>query len=386
MTRDTPPARLAIGLISGTSADAIDAVLVRTNGLDRPHLLAVLEQPFPADMRQRILALQNPGAGELDRMGELDQALGEQFAAAALSVCRQAETPPSAVAVIGSHGQTVRHRPLKFTLQIGNPFVIAARTGITTVADFRPADMARGGEGAPLAPLFHQQLLGRPGESVAVINLGGIANITALPPDPGAPLIAGDTGPASSLLDLLAERCSRGRDSCDRDGARAASGRIDEQALAWLRQHPYLALPYPKSTGREAFGLDLLNRFLDRFPNLAEADRFATLTEFTAVTVADACRLLLPPAPTRVILCGGGSKNRFLVHRLQHLLPDSGISDSTRHGIDADTLEAQAFAWFAVRTLSGLPSSVASVTGARQAAVLGAIHPGSGPPLPRPER
>ena len=380
MPENGPLAMSAIGLISGTSADAIDAVLVQTNGQDRPQLLAALEHPFPADVRRQILTLQNPGANELDQMGALDQALGELFAEAALAVCRQVGFPLTQVRVIGSHGQTVRHRPLKFTLQIGNPFVIAARTGITTVADFRPADMARGGEGAPLAPLFHQQLLGIPEERVAVVNLGGIANITALPSNPTHPLIAGDTGPANSLLDLLAERSSQGQASCDLDGAWAAQGQVEPTALSWLRDHPYLPLPYPKSTGREAFGRDLLDRFVNQFPDLSNMDRFATLTEFTVCTVADACRQLLPPTPQQLILCGGGSKNRYLVRQLQRALPDCQISDSTQHGIDANTLEAQAFAWFAVRTLKGHPSSVASVTGAIESAVLGAIHPGSGTP------
>ena len=374
----------AIGLISGTSADAIDAVLIHSDGRTRPRLLAALERPFPDEVRRDILALQNPGPGELDRMGALDQTLGGLFADAALAVCAQGKIHPKAVRVIGSHGQTVRHRPRKFTLQIGNPFVIAARTGITTVADFRPADMARGGEGAPLAPFFHHCLFAEPGRRVAVVNLGGIANVTALPVQPSDPLIAGDTGPASSLLDLLAAQVSQGRAACDRDGAWAARGRIDPAALAWLREHPYLAQPFPKSTGREAFGKDLLDRLLIAFPGLSDPDRFATLTEFTVGTVADACRLLLPPAPERLILCGGGGKNRFLVERLGHALPGCAIHDSSHFGVDADSLEAQAFAWFAVRTLRGDPSSAPSVTGASEAAVLGAIFPGTNRPSDNP--
>ncbi|MBF0272031.1 MAG: anhydro-N-acetylmuramic acid kinase [Magnetococcales bacterium] len=367
--------RIAIGLMSGTSADGIDAVLVRTDGESVPRVLADLEQPFPDELHQRILALYQPGAGELDRMGALHRELGERFADAALEVCRRGGLSMDRVQVIGSHGQTVRHRPPLFTWQIGDPFIIAARTGVTTVADFRPADMAKGGEGAPLAPLFHQVLFSQPGQRIAVVNLGGVANVTALSGQPERPLIAGDVGPANSLLDLLATRLHQGIRSVDLDGVAAAQGRVDATALAWLMSHPYLSRSFPKSTGREEFGGELLTELLTRHPHLESPDGLATLTQFTAETVAEACQRLLPPGPQRLILCGGGAKNRSLVERLQHRLPAARISDAADRGVDAHTLEAQAFAWFAVRTLRGLPSSLPGATGATAPAVLGAIHP-----------
>ncbi|MBF0192748.1 MAG: anhydro-N-acetylmuramic acid kinase [Magnetococcales bacterium] len=367
--------RIAVGLMSGTSADGIDAVLVRTDGETAPRLLAELEHPFPDELHHRILALYQPDTGELDRMGALHRELGERFAEAALEVCRRGGLSMERVDVIGSHGQTVRHRPPLFTWQIGDPFIIAARTGVTTVADFRPADMARGGEGAPLVPLFHQVLFSQPGQRVAVVNLGGVANVTALPAHPQHPLIAGDVGPANSLLDLLATRLHQGVRSVDLNGATAAQGRVDAPALKWLMSHPYLSRPFPKSTGREEFGAPLLTEFLTRHPHLANADGLATLTQFTAATVAEACQRLLPPGPQRLILCGGGARNRSLVERLQHCLPATRLSDAADRGVDAHTLEAQAFAWFAVRTLKGLPSSLPGATGATAPAVLGAIHP-----------
>ncbi|MBF0136825.1 MAG: anhydro-N-acetylmuramic acid kinase [Magnetococcales bacterium] len=367
---------LAIGLMSGTSADGIDAALVQTDGTTPPRLLAFASHPYSSEIRQRVLTLQQPGPGEIDLLGELDRDLGILFAQAALVVCGTAHVAPEQVTVIGSHGQTVRHRPPHFSLQIGDPFRISALTGITTVADFRPADLARGGEGAPLVPLFHQCLFNRIGQRVAVVNLGGIANVTALPALPGQTLISGDTGPANTLLDLLAARISNGAQQCDRDGRYAARGRFDPQALAWLMEHPYLHRPFPKSTGREEFGPQLLDQFQQKFPLLSVEDCFATLTRFTAATVAMAARKLLDPFPQAVVLCGGGAHNPELVRHLADFLPEASMQTSHSLGVDPDAMEAQAFAWFAVRTLRGLPSSLPEATHATEAAILGSIHPG----------
>ncbi|MBF0428467.1 MAG: anhydro-N-acetylmuramic acid kinase [Magnetococcales bacterium] len=369
--------QIAVGLMSGTSADGIDAVLVRTDGIAAPRLLASLEIPYPIAMHQRILDLYQPSEGEMDRMGHLHRELGMLFAEAAIAVCQKGGLSMERVVVIGSHGQTVRHRPPHFTVQIGDPFVIAAQTGVTTVADFRPADVARGGEGAPLTPLFHQILFSRPGQTVAVLNLGGVANVTALTCNPEIPVLAGDVGPANSLLDLLAARVSGGADRVDRQGEAASRGRVDPVALAWLMDHPYLSRPFPKSTGREVFGLEFLNLFLLTFPHLEGDDGFATLARFTVESVAEACCRLLPPFPQRLILCGGGANNLFLVESLMHRLSFTHISYATDLGVDVDSLEAQAFAWFAVRTLKGLTSSLPNATGAKEAAILGAIYPGS---------
>ncbi|MBF0263577.1 MAG: anhydro-N-acetylmuramic acid kinase [Magnetococcales bacterium] len=361
--------------MSGTSADGIDAVLVRTDGVAAPRVLADLHLPYPEDLHRRILALYQPGENEIDRLGALHRELGGRFAEAASRVCQRGGLSIERVAVIGSHGQTVRHRPPVFTLQIADPFLIAARTGVVTVADFRPADLVRGGEGAPLVPLFHQVLFARPGQRVAVVNLGGIANVTALAGDDRIPLIAGDTGPANTLLDLLATRLNGGERAVDRDGGAARRGRVDGDGLAWLMAHPYLARPFPKSTGREEFGAELLERFLAAFPHLAGDDGFATLTRFTVESVAEAACRLLPPYPERMILCGGGARNTAMVEEMARRLPLARMSDAEDLGVDVSTLEAQAFAWFAVRTLRGLVSSVPGATGARMPAVLGAIYP-----------
>ncbi|MBF0159193.1 MAG: anhydro-N-acetylmuramic acid kinase [Magnetococcales bacterium] len=370
---------IAVGLMSGTSADAIDAVVVRTDGVTAPQQLAALEQPYPAELRQQILDLYEPqpgswqGDGEIDRMGALDQQLGEQFAEAALAVMAKAGLTPEQISVIGSHGQTIRHRPPLFTLQIGSGFVIRARTGIVTVANFRPTDMAYGGGGAPLTPRFHRTLFQQNGHSSAVVNLGGITNITALPADPDAPLQAGDTGPANTLIDLLSTRLGYGH--YDHDGLHTARGKVIPEALAWLKSHPYFRQPFPKSTGRELFGASYLQQFLERFPTAVSDDGLATLTQLTVDSIADSCRQLLPPAPQQLILCGGGSANPELVRRLQQALPKSRIQPSSDYGVNPHALEAQAFAWFAVRTLRGLPSSLPQATGATRESVLGSIFP-----------
>ncbi|MBF0448382.1 MAG: anhydro-N-acetylmuramic acid kinase [Magnetococcales bacterium] len=368
---------LAIGLISGTSADGIDGALIRTDGVGVPTLLAAVERSYPPEIRQEILSLYQPGPNEIDRMGRLDRQLGVLFADAAFAVCKKAGISPDLVDVIGSHGQTIRHRPPDFTLQIGNPAIIAARTGIKTIADFRQADLARGGEGAPLAPLFHQAVFSANGYSCGVLNLGGIANLTLLGTD-AFTLIAGDTGPANSLIDLLAAQISdpdEGGRNYDHHGQGAALGEVDEKGLLWLMAHPYLARPFPKSTGREVFGREYLDQFLTQFPHLINRDGLATLTQFTADSVALAChRLFKKTDGCRLIICGGGGRNPTLLAMLGRNLPGVELIPSHELGMDSDSLESQFFAWFAVRTLKGLTSSLPGATGAKQAAVLGAIH------------
>jgi anhydro-N-acetylmuramic acid kinase len=366
-----------VGLISGTSADAIDAVLVQTDGESAPQVLTSLEYPYPEEIRKGILSLYTQGQNEIERMGKLDMQIGEQFAQAALAVIKQGGLQPHQVDLIGSHGQTIRHRPPFFTLQIGNGFAISALTGITTVADFRPADLLRGGEGAPLTPLFHRILFQKEEKSIAIVNLGGIANITALPVKRDVPLCAGDSGPANSLVDLLAERLTQGHCRCDHDGFHASQGKVIPEAMRWLKSHPYFSQSFPKSTGREIFGADYLDEVLQRFPLLAHEDGYATLTQFTVDTVAEACCQLLDPYPEDIILCGGGSANPEMVRRLKIALPASQVYSSTFFGVDPYSLEAQAFAWFAVRTFYGLPSSLPQATGAKEATILGALFPGS---------
>lgn len=360
-----------MGLMSGTSADGIDAALVRFSD-GKPHLQAAHHLSWPADLRADILTLaQGGGAIDLDTYGRLDVRIGHCFADAALALLRQSSTLAGEVRAIGSHGQTVRHRPAgayPFTLQLGDPTVIAERCGIDVVADFRRADVAAGGQGAPLLPAVHAMLLGRPGQARVVLNLGGIANITVLGAD--SSVLGFDTGPANGLLDAW---CQRHRDEAyDRDGAFATSGRVNPALLQALLDDPYFALAPPKSTGREYFHL----AWLAGHPHQAAldpADVQATLLELSARSVADAINRHAPAAG-EVLVCGGGVHNGALMRRLGELLAPRALVSTTRDGVDPDYLEATAFAWLARQRLLGLPGNLPAVTGARGPRVLGAVH------------
>jgi anhydro-N-acetylmuramic acid kinase len=376
---DDDASALYLGLISGTSADSIDSVLVSfSRGM--PQLLASHAHPWPTALRERMLALaQGETALDLDTFGRLDVEIGHGFADAALQLLEHSGTPATAVRAIGSHGQTLRHRPTgtyPFTLQLGDPSVIAERCGIDVVADFRRADIAAGGQGAPLLPALHAMLLARPGHARVVLNLGGIANITVLGAD--GRVLGFDTGPANGLLDAW---CLRQRNEpFDRDGAYAASGRPDAGLLDALLADPYFALPPPKSTGREHFHLDWL---ATRAPSAAldPADVQATLLELTARSVAMAIAQHAPDAE-EVLACGGGVHNGALMRRLGELLAPRVLLSTSRYGIDPDFLEATAFAWLARQRLLGLPGNLPAVTGARGPRVLGAIYsaPAAGSP------
>lgn len=363
---------LYIGLMSGTSVDGIDAALAEITAPHTLRLLATHQHPFPPDLRAEIEALIHPDANELDREGELDVALGRLFAEAARSLLARSGHKPGAIRAIGSHGQTVRHRPhaaYPFTRQIGNPSVIAEATGITTIADFRMRDMAAGGQGAPLVPAFHDWLFRKPGVNRAIVNIGGIANITWLPADAGAPVIGFDTGPGNTLLDQWVYR-QRG-EHCDRDGTWAASGRVLEELLTHLLADDYFAQPPPKSTGREHFHLAWLEERLRS--NMAPADIQATLAEFTGITISRGLRLL-PAAVEEVYVCGGGAHNRDLLQRLRAQPGLAPLATTAALGLDPDWVEAAAFAWLAHQTLAGKPGNLPSVTGARREAVLGGIY------------
>lgn len=362
---------LYLGLISGTSADSIDAVLVSfSRGV--PQLRASHAHPWPAALRERMLALaQNEATLDLDAFGRLDVEIGHGFADAALHLLEQSNTPAQTVRAIGSHGQTLRHRPAgqhPFTLQLGDPSVIAERCGIEVVADFRRADIAAGGQGAPLLPALHAMLLARPGHVRVVLNLGGIANITVLRAD--GSVRGFDTGPANGLLDAWCMR--QRREPFDRDGAYAASGQVDAALLAALLADPYFTLPPPKSTGREHFHLDWLATH-PRLAALDPTDVQATLLELTARSVATAIAQYAPGAE-EVLACGGGVHNGALMRRLGELLAPSVLLSTSRYGIDPDFLEATAFAWLARQRLLGLPGNLPAVTGARGPRVLGAIY------------
>jgi anhydro-N-acetylmuramic acid kinase len=362
---------LYLGLMSGTSADGIDAALVRFSD-GKPRLQATNNLPWPEDLRAQILILaQSDTPLDLDTFGRLDVRIGHCLADAALALLRHSGTAPGDVRAIGSHGQTMRHRPsgpYPFTLQLGDPAVIAERCGIDVVADFRRADVAAGGQGAPLLPAVHAMLLGRPGHARVVLNLGGIANITVLGADGG---VSGfDTGPANGLLDAWCQR-HRG-EAYDRDGAFAASGRVNPALLQALLDDPYFALAPPKSTGREYFHL----AWLDGHPQQAAldpADVQATLLELSARSVVAAIDRHAASA-SEVLACGGGVHNGALMHRLGELLAPRDLFSTAREGVDPDYLEATAFAWLARQRVLGLPGNLPAVTGARGLRVLGALH------------
>jgi anhydro-N-acetylmuramic acid kinase len=362
---------LYIGLISGTSVDGIDAALVRFEQ-DRPQLVHALTHPWPEAIRTQILRVaQDEAKLDLDAYGRLDVAIGQIFASAVKELLTLSGTPAASVRAIGSHGQTIRHRPSgehPFTLQIGDSSVIAERSAIDVVADFRRADVAAGGQGAPLLPAVHAMLLSRPGHTRVVLNLGGIANITVLSAD--GTVSGFDTGPANGLLDAWSLR-HRG-EAFDRGGTFAASGRVDEALLVDLLEDPYFALPPPKSTGREHFHLGWLDAKLGS-ASFSPADVQATLLELTARSVASAITQHAADA-SDVLLCGGGVHNEALVRRLRELLHPRELTSTATHGIDPDYLEATAFAWLARQRLLGLPGNLPAVTGARGPRVLGAIY------------
>ncbi|MEO9078228.1 MAG: anhydro-N-acetylmuramic acid kinase [Rhodanobacter sp.] len=364
-------AALYIGLISGTSADSIDAVLVRfRHGL--PQTLASHAHPWPASLRERMLALaQDEATLDLDAWGRLDVEIGHQFADAASQLLAQSGTSATAVRAIGSHGQTLRHRPggdYPFTLQAGDPNVIAERCRIDVVADFRRADVAAGGQGAPLLPALHAMLLAVPGRTRVVLNLGGIANVTVLRADGS---VGGfDTGPANGLLDAWCQRHLG--ESFDRDGAFGASGQVLPGLLDAMLADPYFALPPPKSTGREYFHLEWLAAQTP-LTSLNPADVQATLLELTSRSIAAAIEEYATTAD-EVIVCGGGVHHPLLMRRLGELLAPRTLHCTSAYGIDPDFLEATAFAWLARQRLLKLPGNLPAVTGARGPRVLGAIY------------
>ncbi|MEO6263762.1 MAG: anhydro-N-acetylmuramic acid kinase [Luteimonas sp.] len=371
---------LFLGLISGTSADGIDVALTRfadAGAHARCELLLGRSYRWEGALRARLVELGQGGDGtSLDELGGLDVQVAQAFAEAALALLDEAGVAPAAVHALGSHGQTVRHRPearFPFTWQLGDGNVIAERTGINTVADFRRRDVAAGGHGAPLLPALHAALLRSPDETRAVLNLGGIANLTLLPPALGqdAGGVRGfDTGPANALLDAWCERHSG--QPFDAGGAFAASGTVDDALLAALLAEPWFALPPPKSTGREQFHLDWLQ------PRLGDVQRRpqdvqATLLELSAASIGDALRATQPDT-RRLLACGGGVHNPLLLQRIAARLPGVVVESSAAHGVDPDFIEAMGFAWLARETFAGRPGNLPSVTGARGSRVLGAIY------------
>jgi anhydro-N-acetylmuramic acid kinase len=369
-----------IGLMSGTSVDGIDAVAIALGPENKPdqkfRLLAAHIEPFAAAVADQIRSLMKPGSDGLDAYGALDMELGALFAKTALDVAHKAGLKPKDIRAIGSHGQTVRHRPngqRAFTLQIGNPSLIAESTGITTVADFRSRDVAAGGQGAPLVPAFHRWLFHSPTRNRAIINIGGIANITHVPTS--GPTAGFDTGPGNTLLDQWVQK-HLGKHH-DENGAWAAGGKVHVALLQKLNADPYFAMPHPKSTGREYFHLGWLDAALAGIGDtIAPQDVQATLVELTASTIAKGIGRIVERTD-EIYVCGGGGHNAALMRSLERHISDVPIQTTEVLGLHPDWVEACAFAWLAHRRLEGLPGNVPNVTGARHTVVLGGLYAGA---------
>ena len=364
-----------IGLMSGTSMDSIDAVLVHIEK-HYPRLLATHSHAWPEELQQWLQQLRSNPETSLRELGELDALCGETFAAAAEQLLESAGLSAREVKAIGSHGQTLFHHPhppAPFSMQIGDPNIIAQRTGITTVADFRRRDMAAGGQGAPLVPLFHREVFRHPERNRAILNIGGIANLTLLPA--ASDDVQGfDSGPGNCLMDQWSI-LHLGR-PFDRDGQWAGCGKPVDGLLQALLADPYFSKPPPKSTGTEYFSLQWLRERLGAFPSASPEDVQATLLCLSVESIARALRLWAAGCE-EVLVCGGGCHNRRLMDQLDQALGPIDLGTTEREGISPDWVEAVAFAWLAARTLAGEAGNLPSATGAREAVVLGGIYPGS---------
>ena len=360
-----------IGVMSGTSLDGVDVVLAAIDD-NMVAQQASLSHPIPIAIKEAILAICQGQQLTLSQYGQLDTRLGHLFADAVLALMAQEGLTASDLVAIGCHGQTVWHEPdsdAPHTLQIGDNNIVAAKTGVTVVGDFRRRDMALGGQGAPLVPAFHHALLAHPHERRIVLNIGGIANLSML--SPGLPVKGHDTGPGNMLMDAwIWRQCGK---PYDKDAQWASSGKVILPLLQEMLSDPWFALPAPKSTGREYFNYGWLERQLAKYPALAANDVMATLVELTAVTITE--QVLLSGGCERLLVCGGGSRNPLLMARLAGLLPGTEVATTDDAGVSGDDMEGLAFAWLAWRALAGLPGNLPSVTGASEATVLGAIFP-----------
>jgi len=373
--------------MSGTSADGVDAALVEWPEGEAPKpfkLVAFHQDPFPESLQRRVHELaagRLPAGSALSELAALDVLLAERFAESAIALAAGAGIPLKEIDAIASHGQTVAHHPeLRATLQIGDPSLIAERTGCTTVADFRPRDIAAGGEGAPLTPFFHFAALSDPDENRLVLNLGGIANLTWLPRGGRADdVIAFDVGPANVLIDGVVAIFSEGRESMDRDGARARRGKVDEALLARLLDDEFLRRPPPKSTGRERYGTAQAEALVGEFRSAGRADDdlVATLTAFTAQAIARAQRNFIDGPVERLLVGGGGVENPALMEALEAALPGVPVAAFDEAGVPARAAEAMAFALMGRHALLGIPNHLPRCTGARHAVVLGEISRGN---------
>jgi anhydro-N-acetylmuramic acid kinase len=370
------PGRLYIGLMSGTSLDGVDGVLADTHPADGSPLRvrAHAHDAFAPTLHAELLALNTPGDDELARAALAGNAVARAYAAVVERLLAKADVPRESVRAIGAHGQTVRHRPgavdgTGYTLQLGNAALLAELAGIDVVADFRSRDIAAGGQGAPLVPAFHRAMFAHAGETVLVLNIGGIANLSVIADEA---TIGFDCGPGNALMDHWCELHTGA--AFDDAGRWAASGRVIEALLRALLAEPYLALPAPKSTGRDLFNPAWLAPALATHATSARLeDVQATLAEFTARSIADAVGRHASDAQ-RLIVCGGGACNAHLLARLAALLPGITVQSSDAHGLPAQQVEAAAYAWLAERCVERRPGNLASVTGAAGPRVLGAVY------------
>ncbi len=385
---------LVLGLMSGTSADGIDVALVRVSGRGvalRARLENFCTLPYPASVRRAVLRVANANQKPVLSVAEISQLnflLGELAAQAVLRACRRFRVVIKRISLIGSHGQTVYHqgrrekfagRRLASTLQLGEAAVIAECTGLPVVANFRPRDLAAGGQGAPLVPYVDFLLYRHRRRGRVALNLGGIANVTVIPararPED---VIAFDTGPGNMVIDAVVERVTHGRERFDRGGRLAARGRPQEKVLRRLLRHPYFRRRPPKSTGREQFGAGFAEEFLRLMGRASAEDKLRTATELAVRSLARAFERFIRPRARveEVIVSGGGARNGFLMRRLQESLPGLRFLPASRFGVEGKAKEAFAFAVLAYQTWRGEPATLPSATGARHAVVLGAIVPG----------
>ena len=371
--------------MSGTSVDGVDVAVI-DYGKNTFNIIAFATFPYSASIRKSILKLFNPETARIEDICHLNFTIGEIFAEAVIKLCKKSKIPLSSIDLIGSHGQTIWHNPkgirlgkqiLRSTLQIGEPCVIAQRTGITTVADFRTADVAAGGQGAPLVPFVDHILFSDKCKNRVVQNIGGIANLTWLPANGSASdIIAFDTGPGNMMIDSLITILSEDRQHFDDKGGIAAAGKVHELLLCNLMQHEFLKKKPPKTTGREEFGHQFATQFLRLCgKKYLIADLVATATAFTAKSIAEAYKRFLPDSVDEVILCGGGSRNKTLVKMLKKYAAPANVIVMDDLGINADAKEAISFAILAAHTIKGIPNNAPSATGAKKAVILGKIIP-----------
>jgi len=371
-------AELYIGAMSGTSLDGVDTVLILIDK-DKIDIQCNYSEAFPSNLREQILSLCSPGKNEIQRLGELNVILANFTAKAINKLLLKARKSQDKIKAIGSHGQTVRHIPntlYPFSLQIGDPSLIAHLTGITTVADFRMADIAAGGQGAPLVPAFHQAVFSSKDTTRAIINIGGIANITFLPPTNNSKhtRIKGyDIGPGNTLMDQWIQQ-KLGKPYDDK-GIWADSGKLQPELLSAFMEDEFIQKSSPKSSGREYFNLAWIQKYLEDKNQGNDEDIQRTLNEFTASCIAKSIKFETQNIPCEVYLCGGGVNNNLLTKRLSKLLPYYPIATTTKLGIDPQLVEAAAFAWLASQTIKGLAGNITAVTGASCAKILGGIYP-----------